>query len=82
MTVGTTQVNVRLTVEELDLLDTLRRSADGDVSRAEVLRSLLREKRRAALDVRIAEAYDAAAPGDDGMGEASAKAAGEALEEL
>ena len=76
------QVNVRLTKEELDLLDLLRRSNDGDMSRAELLRSLLREKRRAAVDLRIAEAYDAAGPADDDMAEASASAAGEALRGL
>lgn len=77
-----TQVNVRLSGDDLELLDTLRHSAGGEVSRAEVLRSLLREKRRAALDVTIAEAYDAAAPGDNGLGEGGAQAAGEALKEL
>lgn len=82
MSLGATQVNVRLSREELQLLDALRRSAGGDVSRAEALRSLLREKRRAAVDMRIAEAYDAAGPGDDGLGEASARAAGAALKGL
>jgi hypothetical protein len=82
MTVNATQVNVRLTREELDLLDDLRRSVGGDLSRAELLRSLLREKRRAAVDARIADAYDAAAPGDPGLGEASATAAGDALKGL
>lgn len=82
MAPGTTQVNVRLTTEELELVDALRRSAAGQPSRAELLRSLLRDKRREALDARIASAYDAAAPGDDGLGEASARAAGEALKGL
>jgi hypothetical protein len=77
-----TQVNVRLTKDELDLLDALRCAAGSDMSRAELLRSLLREKRRAALDLRIAEAYDAAASGDDDLAEASAAAAGEALKGL
>ncbi len=78
-----TQVNVRLTDDELDLLDMLRRSGGRDVSRAELLRSLLREKRRAAFDVRIAAAYDAATTGDeDDLAEASAAAAGEALRVL
>lgn len=49
------------------------------MSRVEVLRSLLREKRRAAPDLRIAEAYDAAPPAEDDLAEASAAAPGEAL---
>lgn len=77
-----TQVNVRLSREELDLLDALRRSAGGQPSRAELLRTLLREQRRVSLDARIGEAYDAAAGPDDGLGEASAAAAGEALKDL
>ena len=77
-----TQVNVRLSADELELLDELRRSAVGAVSRADVLRSLLREKRRAILDKRIADAYDAASWHDDALGEASARAAGEALDGL
>jgi len=76
-----TQVNVRLTKDELDLLDALRCAAGSDMFRAELLRSLLREKRRVALDLR-AEAYDAAASGDDDLAEASAAAAGEALKGL
>lgn len=79
---GMTQVNVRLSGEELELLDVLRRSAGGEVSRAELLKSLLRDQRRAALDARIAAAYDAAVPADEGLGEASAKAAGQALKGL
>lgn len=82
MTPSGTQVNVRLTREELDLLDVLRRSGTGDMSRAELLRSLLREKRRTAADLRIAEAYDAAGPADDDQADASATAAGEALRGL
>lgn len=74
-----TQVNVRLSDEELDTLETLRRSAGGEVSRAEVLRSLLHEKRRALTDMRIAETYEAAIPSDDDLAESSAKVAGETL---
>lgn len=75
----TTQVNVRLTREELQLLDTLRHSEGGHLSRAQLLRSLLADKRRSAQDAAIASAYDAAGPGDDGLAEGSASAAGEAL---
>ncbi len=77
-----TQINVRLTDEELALLDLLRQSHAGGMSRAEVLRSLLREKRRAAVDLRIAKAYDAALPAADDQAEASAAASGEALNGL
>lgn len=77
-----TQVNVRLNDEELDLVEWLRRSEGREVSRAELLRSLLREKRRATLDLRIAGAYDAAGPADEDLAEASATASGEALKGL
>jgi Arc/MetJ-type ribon-helix-helix transcriptional regulator len=77
-----TQVNVRLTVEELNTLDALRRAGGAEVSRAEVLRSLLREKRRTLVDQRIAEAYDAAAWGDDDVAESSAVVAGGTLQSL
>lgn len=73
---------MRLSPEELELVDILRRSADRELSRAELLRSLLRDKRRSALDAKIATAYDDAPPGDDGLGEASARAASEALRGL
>jgi hypothetical protein len=79
MTAPGTQVNVRLTADELEVLDRLRRTSDGEMSRAALLRSLLRDKRRTALDMRIAEAYDAAPGGDDQLAEASASAAGAAL---
>lgn len=79
---ASSQVNVRLSGDELDLLDELRRSSGGRVSRAEVLRSLLREKQRAAKDAQIAAAYDAAGQATDDLGESSAAAAGEALQEL
>lgn len=82
MTVPGVQVNVRLTAAEIELLDALRRAAGSGVSRAELLRSLLREKRRVALDARIAAAYDAAAADDGGLGEASAALAGETLRGL
>src|SRR5664280_444347 len=82
MTAPGTQVNVRLTADELELLDRLRRTSDGEMSRAALLRSLLRDKRRTALDMRIAEAYDAAPGGDDQLAEASANAAGAALADL
>ena len=77
----TTQVNVRLAADELELVDLLRTSPAGTMSRAELLRSLLRDKRRAALDQQLAAAYDAAPPADDDLAEASATIAGEALAE-
>lgn len=82
MALSGTQVNVRLTDDDLALLDLLRRSAGAGMSRAEQLRALLREKRRVALDLRIAQAYDAAPPADDDLADASAAAAGEALKGL
>lgn len=79
---GSVQVNVRLTAEELKLLDLLRGEGHGQMSRAALLRSLLRAKQRTALDSRIAAAYDAAPGNDEGLAEASANAAGEALANL
>jgi hypothetical protein len=80
------QVNVRLSSEELAaldmLLDMLRRAEGDDVSRADVIRALLREKKRLVIDMRIAEAYDAAAPGDDELAESSAVVAGDLLRSL
>lgn len=51
-----TQVNVRLTDEELDHVDLLRRAREGEISRTELLRSLLRERRRAVVDLRLSSA--------------------------
>jgi hypothetical protein len=76
------QVNVRLSSEELATLDMLRRAEGHDLSRADVIRALLREKKRLVVDMRIAEAYDAAAPGDDELAESSALVAGEVLRSL
>lgn len=54
----------------------------GEMSRSRFLRSLLGDRRRAAEDLRIAEAYDAAAPAEPELAEASAVAAGETLHGL
>lgn len=77
-----TQVNVRLDPDEVMLVDQIRRSAGTGVSRAQVLRSLVRERRRSVLDAQIAAAYDAAAPDDDLFGEGALAASGEALADL
>ena len=77
-----TQVNVRLAPDEVALLDALRGSSDGALSRAEVLRSLLREKRRLVLDLRVAAAYDAAGAADDDLAEGLAAVSGEVLADL
>lgn len=82
MTSATTQVNVRLAPDEVRLVDVLRRTEGSPISRAELLRSLLREKRRVAVDLQIAAAYDAAGPADDDIAESSAAAAGEVLADL
>lgn len=79
-----TQVNVRLTAEDVAILDNLRESQGGGVSRADVLRSLLRSRRRWVVDEQIAAAYDRAytvspSVNDDALAQASADAAGEAL---
>ena len=73
---------MRLAPDELELVDWLRRSAGGEVSRAEVLRSLVRQRRRSILDERIAAAYDAAGPGDDDLARASIAITGETLKDL
>lgn len=82
MAISGTQVNVRPGDDELNILELMRRFGDNDLSRAELLRSLLREKHRAPVDLRIAKAYDAAPSLDYDLAEASATAAGEALKGL
>lgn len=83
MSAATIQVNVRLAPEELEVVDRLRRSAGTEMSRAELVRSLIRDRQRAVLDEQIAAAYDASGPHDDeGFGEAGLAAAGEALADL
>ena len=73
---------MRLSPDDLDLVDRLRGSAGGGVSRAEVLRALVRQQRRALVDEQIAAAYDAAGPGDTDLGLAGAALAGRALRDL
>lgn len=82
MSSTTTQVNVRLNADELAVVDQLRRGAGEKSSRAEVIRSLVRARRRAILDEEIGAAYDASGPDADNFGEAGALAAGEALADL
>lgn len=79
MSSATTQVNVRLSADELAVVDELRRVGGSGASRAEAVRSLIHARRRALLDAEIAAAYDASEPEKDQFGEAGAAAAGEAL---
>lgn len=79
----TTQVNVRLAPDELEIVDALRQATDRPMSRAQVLRALVRDRRRALLDAQIAAAYDASPPAEgDDFGVAGARAAGMALADL
>lgn len=82
MGAATVQVNVRLAPEELEVVDRLRRSDGTGMSRAELVRSLIRDRQRAALDEQIAAAYDASGPHDDGFGEVGAAASAETLADL
>ena len=83
MAAATTQVNVRLAPDELEVVDQLRRSAGSEISRAEVLRSLVRQRRRSVLDEQIAAAYDATGPhDDDDIARASVAMSGKTLKDL